>query len=85
MPIGVVIICPGGHTCNAAQEALYVDESRTWEKISGTEASGALLVRPDGHVAWRCRALSMSSRTEMQHSIHLQLQRAVAQTLALPC
>ena len=85
MPIGVVIICSGGHTCRAPQASLYVDETQTWKTVSGTEADGALLVRPDGHVAWRCRTLSMGSRTEMQCSIDLQLQRAVARTLALPC
>ena len=83
MPIGMVIMCSGGHTCRAPQEALYVDERQTWKKLSSTEASGALLVRPDGHVSWRCRALPVGSRTETQHSIDLQLQRAVAQTLAL--
>ena len=85
MPVGMVIICSGGHTCRAPQDSLYVDEMQTWKTVSGTEANGALLVRPDGHVAWRCRALSMGCRTEMQDSINLQLQRAVARTLALPC
>lgn len=85
MPIAVVIICAGDHTCTAPQEALFVDERHIWKTVSGTEASGALLVRPDGHVAWRCRALSTDSRTEMQPSVDLQLQKAVARTLALPC
>ena len=84
MPIGVVMICPGDHSCKAPLEALHVDESQTWEELSGTKASGALLVRPDGHVAWRCLALPMGCGTEMQHSIGVQLQRAVARTLALP-
>jgi len=31
----------------------YVDDSGAWAAISGIDAGGALLVRPDGHVAWR--------------------------------
>ncbi|MHB8399294.1 MAG: aromatic-ring hydroxylase C-terminal domain-containing protein [Candidatus Limnocylindrales bacterium] len=26
-----------------------------WDELAGTGASGVLLVRPDGHVAWRAR------------------------------
>ena len=31
-----------------------VDEQGGWELLSETSISGAVLVRPDGHVAWRC-------------------------------
>jgi hypothetical protein len=31
-----------------------VDHDGAWEKAYGVERDGAVLVRPDGHVAWRC-------------------------------
>ena len=31
-----------------------VDEHGVWPRLSEVEPSGAVLVRPDGHVAWRC-------------------------------
>ena len=31
-----------------------VDEQGAWLRLSETEDTGAVLVRPDGHVAWRC-------------------------------
>ncbi|HWI22691.1 MAG TPA: FAD-dependent monooxygenase [Baekduia sp.] len=39
------------HRIGAGTELL--DESSTWERVCGIEADGAILVRPDGHVAWR--------------------------------
>lgn len=30
-----------------------IDESRTWPDLYGVDEDGAVLVRPDGHVAWR--------------------------------
>jgi 2,4-dichlorophenol 6-monooxygenase len=37
-------------------EADLVDDDEKWERLSETTLTGAVLVRPDGHVAWRCRA-----------------------------
>jgi len=31
----------------------YVDPERGWEKVRGVDDTGAILVRPDRHVAWR--------------------------------
>ena len=42
--IAVVSIGPGGD---------YTDPSGTWAALRGTSATGAVLVRPDGHVGWR--------------------------------
>ncbi len=33
-----------------------IDEHNVWPRLSEIEATGAVLVRPDGHVAWRCQA-----------------------------
>ncbi|HMF18459.1 MAG TPA: FAD-dependent monooxygenase [Gemmataceae bacterium] len=46
-PIACLSIGPEGN-------ADLVDEQGIWPRLSEVEASGAVLVRPDGHVAWRC-------------------------------
>jgi 2,4-dichlorophenol 6-monooxygenase len=33
------------------------DPQSAWAELSGTDDSGAVLVRPDRHVAWRCCTL----------------------------
>jgi 2,4-dichlorophenol 6-monooxygenase len=42
-------------TIGSAHEADLVAEDGDWARLSEIEATGAILVRPDGHVAWRCR------------------------------
>src|SRR5262249_52130929 len=32
-----------------------IDEQGTWSHLSQIGVTGAILVRPDGHVAWRCQ------------------------------
>jgi len=41
------------------------DPQRAWANFSGTEDSGAVLVRPDRHVAWRCRSLPRNPRDKL--------------------
>ena len=57
----VVVIRPpdggGGETAAEGVEVRVVrDASGGWAEKRQVGAGGALLVRPDGHVAWRCRA-----------------------------
>lgn len=40
-------------TPDASVPGAYVDAHGEWASVSGVEAGGALVVRPDGHVAWR--------------------------------
>ena len=51
----VLLIAPGSTVWNGcgipAIEVIGADE--TWATIRGTDDSGAILLRPDGHVAWR--------------------------------
>jgi 2,4-dichlorophenol 6-monooxygenase len=35
----------------------FSDPNTSWAARTGLEETGALLVRPDGHIAWRCEAL----------------------------
>ncbi|MFF8596802.1 FAD-dependent monooxygenase [Streptomyces sp. NPDC015220] len=37
------------------------DPYGTWERLRGVEADGCVLVRPDGHVAWRARTSESAS------------------------
>ena len=39
----------------AGPDADLVDPRGSWRELSETDPSGAVLVRPDGHVAWRAR------------------------------
>ena len=57
----VVVVRPpdggGGETAAEGVEVRVVrDASGGWAEKRQVGAGGALLVRPDGHVAWRCRA-----------------------------
>jgi 2,4-dichlorophenol 6-monooxygenase len=44
-------------TIGSSAEADLVDPAGVWRDLSETGPAGAVLVRPDGHVAWRTRAL----------------------------
>ena len=44
----------GARDCGAAADSVFTDSSGRWEAVRGVGAGGAVLVRPDGHVAWRC-------------------------------
>ncbi|MGW4211196.1 FAD-dependent oxidoreductase [Lentzea sp. NPDC004789] len=48
VPVRTVVIGPGRDVTD-----LYFD----WSRLSGVDEDGAVLVRPDKHVAWRSRAL----------------------------
>ena len=38
------------------EDAEYTDADGTWQRLRGTDAGGAVLVRPDQHVAWRAES-----------------------------
>ena len=40
-----------------AAGADLVDPEARWRDLSETDSSGAVLIRPDGHIAWRVRTL----------------------------
>ncbi|WP_437761027.1 hypothetical protein [Sorangium sp. So ce1389] len=52
------------------------DDRRRWPGAFGVKASGAVLVRPDGIVAWRGRARAAAAEAT--------LTEALAQLLARP-
>jgi 2,4-dichlorophenol 6-monooxygenase len=42
---------------SSGSEADLVDPGAAWRDLSETDPTGAVLVRPDGHIAWRARTL----------------------------
>lgn len=54
------------------------DRDGGWEAIRGHGDSGAILVRPDGHVAWRSFAASDHARRSLSEGLGAALSRHVA-------
>jgi 2,4-dichlorophenol 6-monooxygenase len=51
----------------------YRDAEETWSRLAGVGKGGAVLVRPDNHVAWR--AVAGSSADAVTHAIYHVLAR----------
>lgn len=47
----------------------YVVTDRIWAELYEVGASGAVLVRPDGHVAWRTRSMSSNPRADLRDAL----------------
>lgn len=52
VPVDVVVI---------ADDAAYTDPNREWLRVREIAEDGAILLRPDHHVAWRCLSAPQSS------------------------
>ena len=48
----------------------FGDPDGQWVERYGVEKDGAVLVRPDGHVAWRQRAGVTDPAREMERAMH---------------
>ena len=44
-----------------------------WEGLRGHDEGGAILVRPDGHVAWRARSGTGAAASELEHAVSAAL------------
>jgi hypothetical protein len=49
-----------------ASDGDLVAPSRDWQGVYGIDEDGAVLVRPDGHVAWRSRAGSTDTEGQLR-------------------
>ena len=60
-PVKVVIVLDKSqdanslYACDMLTHEAMRDMSGWWPQLSGVGDTGAVLVRPDGHVAWRCK------------------------------
>ncbi|HEU5196463.1 MAG TPA: FAD-dependent monooxygenase [Methylomirabilota bacterium] len=45
------------------------DQDGGWHELWEIESDGAVLVRPDGHVAWRSRSTASGAEAEMRHAL----------------
>jgi 2-polyprenyl-6-methoxyphenol hydroxylase-like FAD-dependent oxidoreductase len=50
-------------------EAELADRDAVWPRLSGVGPTGAVLVRPDGHVAWRLAGLPDSAHEALQRAL----------------
>jgi putative polyketide hydroxylase len=60
IPLRVYAIGPGGD---------FQSRERDWAQLYELEALGAVLVRPDGHVAWRSRGQSNDALAVLRHAL----------------
>src|SRR5258708_25389627 len=67
-----VVIGPG-----RAVTDLYYD----WAKVREVDEGGALLVRPDKHIAWRSMTMPADPRAALHHALAQLLGRAHADDL----
>jgi hypothetical protein len=80
---GFVVLAAGdGESWRAAARALSVDSHRIevegFESAYGTGPAGAVLVRPDGLVAWRATAPHADPERELSGALHAALGRGAA-------
>jgi 2,4-dichlorophenol 6-monooxygenase len=55
-----------------------VDSTGDWARLRGHGESGAVLVRPDGHVVFRARDLGDDPRATIEHAFHVALGFSLA-------
>jgi 2,4-dichlorophenol 6-monooxygenase len=67
VPLAAVVIGPGRPITD-----LYYD----WAKVREVEESGALLIRPDKHVAWRATTLPDDPQGALRNALAQVLGRA---------
>ena len=68
----------GAGSVEGAPDGAYMDVSGQWGAVREVGEGGAVLVRPDGHVAWRCHGGRGAAAAATE------LRTAVAATLCLP-
>ncbi|MCF3130624.1 FAD-dependent oxidoreductase [Streptomyces olivochromogenes] len=55
--------------------ATYATEDADWARLHGTTPDGAVLVRPDGYVAWRTNAASPDPEATLRETLRTLLHR----------
>ena len=62
--------------CTVGQAGDLGDEDGTWAQLYGIGPDGAVLVRPDGHVAWRAAVTGTEPQAELIRVLHAALGQA---------
>ncbi len=52
------------------------DPAKGWTTVYGIEPEGAVLVRPDGHVGWRCGGAAVNPRRDIAAALRQLLATA---------
>jgi hypothetical protein len=60
--------------CIVGEGGDVADPDRRWTAAYGIEADGAVLLRPDGHVAWRERSSAADPRRELETALRAMLR-----------
>jgi 2,4-dichlorophenol 6-monooxygenase len=63
-------------TCVVVGRPSHMDLYREWARVSEIDEAGALLVRPDGYVAWRHRS-AIPEATNIRHVLNAALARVL--------
>ena len=64
-------------------DAWSADGAAVWQAAYGLGADGAVLVRPDGFIAWRCATLPDDPAAALTAALHTALAKKVPATAAL--
>ena len=62
-------------TVRVAHDGDALDTDRNWQELSGVGEEGAVLVRPDGFVAWRSAGVSADPVAELDAAMRQIIHR----------
>lgn len=62
-------------TYRVGVEGELVDQEQAWAPLYGVEQDGAVLVRPDGYVDWRCATLKAEPVMEIEMTLRIALAK----------
>jgi hypothetical protein len=60
--------------CTIGEGGDVADPDRRWTAAYGVETDGAVLLRPDGYVAWRQRCSAADPRREIESALRVMLR-----------
>ncbi len=69
-------------TFRVGRDGDLCDPNNAWAKTYGVEDDGAVLVRPDGYVAWRCTTSKSEPAMEIEMALNAALGRQVVEQVA---
>jgi tetracenomycin A2 monooxygenase-dioxygenase len=77
----VLLTAPAGHAWREATLPVrpHIISEPSWPDLYGVSPEGAVLIRPDGHVAWRRSTLPGSGEPTAQQQLHDAYSRATSQ------